>query len=257
MLLLFCMLRIFGLTINNWSLAETVGQIKSWLTKSEQRLMVTANPEILLKARNDAAYHRLINQAALRVADGVGVILISYLFGKPLHHGRVRGVDLVEKLLSDSQLAGYKVFLVGGSETGLSEVARHYGIGISYAVGPQFSDWQELPLNDRANDELINKINQANPDLLLVGFGAPKQERWLSYYLPQLPSVRAGIGVGGSFDYLGGRVRRAPLVMQLLGLEWLWRLILQPGRIVRIINAAIIFPILAIFDQFKQLFHVE
>ena len=92
-------------------------------------------------------------------------------------------------------------------------------------------------------------INKSHPELLFVAFGAPKQEFWLRRNLPHLPSVKVAIGIGGAFDFIAGKRKRAPRTMQKLGLEWLYRLIQQPSRIIRIYNATIKFPIKILTDS--------
>ena len=87
------------------------------------------------------------------------------------------------------------------------------------------------------NKQLIRRINNAQPEILFVALGAPKQEIWIYENLKKMPSVKLAMGVGGSFDFISGRIKRAPLIFQRLGLEWLWRLILEPRRIKRIYNA--------------------
>ncbi|MFH1867163.1 MAG: WecB/TagA/CpsF family glycosyltransferase [Patescibacteria group bacterium] len=246
------MLKIFGLPISDISYSETINQIKTWLKQPGQYLIVTVNPEILLQAKKDLSYRNILQKSSLCVPDGFGIILLSYLIGKALTKGRVRGVDLADHLMSNALSSGHNVFLIGNSETVLTKVASKYEGGINYTVGPMFTSKASFPLNDPVNNELINKIKAAKPDILLVAFGAPKQEYWLNYYLSQLPSVKVGIGVGGSFDYLGKKVGRAPSFFQKLGLEWFWRVLRQPWRLIRIIRAVIIFPILAIFDHFKH-----
>jgi N-acetylglucosaminyldiphosphoundecaprenol N-acetyl-beta-D-mannosaminyltransferase len=91
------------------------------------------------------------------------------------------------------------------------------------------------------NNELVQRINEAQPDILFVAFGAPKQEKWIYENIKKMPSVKLAIGVGGSFDFISGKIKRAPLIFQKLGLEWLWRLILEPCRIKRIYTATLKF----------------
>lgn len=251
------MLKVFNLPIDALSLEEVLAKIKFWLAKQDQHLIFTVNPEILLKARRNYSYHQILKQAALRVADGMGVIFISYLFGSPLKKGRVRGVDLVKIILQSAKEKKCKVFITGWPEQMLFDLASKYGSNVDYAIGPLFNNWDVFPLKQLENDQLLNKISDFKPDILLVGFGAPKQERWLHFYMSKLPLVKIGINVGGSFDYLAGMVKMPPKLLGYLGLEWLWRVLIQPWRLFRIINAVVIFPILAIFDYFKGLFHVE
>ena len=246
------MLKIFGLPIADISYSETISQIKTWLQEPGQHLIVTANPEILLHAKKNNDYYRILKHASLLIPDGAGITSLSYLFNEPLTKGRVMGVNLAERVLKESAFYDLKVFIIGDNLDVLKNVANKYGGKISYAAGPMFNNWENFPLADQTNDFLIERIEAESPDILLVGFGAPKQERWIDYYLPKLSTVKIAIGVGGSLDYLGERLKRAPLWMQTSGIEWLWRVILQPKRIFRIIRAVFIFPILATFSHFRH-----
>ncbi len=98
-------------------------------------------------------------------------------------------------------------------------------------------------------DEIVEAIRSAAPTIVLVGLGAPKQERWIERHADAFPSVRIMIGVGGAFDMWGGSKRRAPRAFRTLGLEWLWRLALEPRRLPRILRATVVFPVLALFDR--------
>ncbi len=252
------MLEIFKIKIDDLSLEEALTKIRGFLTDGKQHLIVTANPEILLQAKADSDYHQILARADLKLADGFGLVLLGYLFSKPLKNSRVTGVDLIQALARDSKKYSYSLFFTGFSDFILQKTTHNlsikYGkINISgVKIGPVFDKYSKFPFQDNTNDELINEINKKQPDILLVGFGAPKQEKWIDCYLPQLKSVKVAIGVGGVFDYLSGNILRAPEFFRKIGLEWLWRLIRQPQRLIRIIKAVIVFPVLAIIDKFKN-----
>ncbi len=249
------MLEIFRTKIDSLSLNEVLIKIKEFLTDGKQHLIVTINPEILLKVRADKNYQDIIKSADLRVVDGFGIILMSYLLGRPLKKGRITGVELTQVLVKEFN---NPLFLIGSDSDILQKTTHNLSIKygknniIGYEIGPFFSNDSEFPLHNSINEKLINIINQLKPDILLVGFGAPKQEKWISYYLSKLPSVKLAIGVGGTFDYLSSSILRAPKFFRKIGLEWLWRLIRQPKRLFRIIRAVIVFPILVIIDRFKK-----
>ena len=121
--------------------------------------------------------------------------------------------------------------------------------------GPQFFKGDKYPLNDLENEKLLDLIKQTKPDILLVGFGHPKQEMWLKHYLPQLP-VKVGIGIGGTLDYWAGLVDKPPILFSKLGLEWLWRLIKQPKiRFKRVFRAVVLFPMKVWIDLLKNVFN--
>jgi len=256
------MFRIFGLDIQDISLAEILLKIREAIAVNKQMLIVTANPEILVYSQKSKKYYEILKKAIL-LPDGIGIVLAS-LFGRHfIKNGRVRGVDLVQELVKNSANLGYSVYIIGTSSNDILQKATQnfsstYGkINIiGYDSGPNFDKKAEFPLNNVENDKLLTILQQLKPDVLLVAFGHPKQEFWLDYYLPQLP-VKIGIGVGGTFDYLAGVVKSPPLMFKRLGLEWFWRLIIQPARIKRIFTAVIVFPCLFGGYLIKKLFHVE
>jgi len=258
------MFRLFGISLADVGLRGAADLVQTALKLPGQQLVVTANPEILVYARRHPTYQKLLAGAGLVVPDGFGVILASYLFREPLARGRVTGVDLVELLIAESGAKGYSLFFIGSASNDILQKATLYFLKkytkiniVGYEKGPIFSkNHSQFPMLDTDNDKLLASIREKKPDVILVGFGHPKQEEWLSYYLPQLP-VKVGIGVGGAFDYFAGTLPRAPRFMSAIGFEWLWRLFMEPRRLKRILTAILIFPVLALSDCIKGLFHVE
>ncbi len=158
---------------------------------------------------------------------------------------RVTGVDLLEKLASKTTKS---IFLLGAApgiaETTKKELEKKYeSINIvGYHSGtPRKKDEKEI----------ISMINKAKPKLLFIAYGAPKQEEWIHRNLKKLPSVKLAIGIGGSFDFISGKTKRAPLWMQKTGIEWIFRLIQEPSRISRIYNATIKFPLRVFKESLK------
>jgi N-acetylglucosaminyldiphosphoundecaprenol N-acetyl-beta-D-mannosaminyltransferase len=220
------MFTCFGVPIEGPSLADAL--------KSNARWIVTANPEILLAAKKDKTYRDILNTADLRVADGIGLTLIARLFGHKLH--RVTGVDLAEALIKDAK----KIALIGGTKDTAERALKNLNVpGIALQGGTVNNDGT----GDSANDEALHQLILESPDLVLVAFGHPKQEQWIAKNLPNLPSVRRIIGVGGTFDYWARNIPRAPKWIRSVGLEWLFRLVHEPSRIGRILNAVVAFPL--------------
>lgn len=252
---------IAGVSISNLSLSETLERILSFVRLGVPRLVVTANPEILVTAYKDVRYKEVLQSAALVTADGVGVVLASYLTKEPLTKGRVIGVDIVENLMVGKGVSGYSVFLLGSSIEVLQKATHNISLKygktavVGYESAPMFADISELDSNHEHID-LINRITSSHADILLVGFGHPKQELWLNKYLAQT-GAKVGIGVGGSFDYISGVAKRPGPHMRKVGLEWVIRLFKQPIRYKRIINASVVFPSLFIRERLFSLFHVE
>lgn len=229
---------VLGVLIDNISMKQTLKTIKGYLESKTRHSVVTANPEIVMRAINDKKYKfNVLKNADLIIPDGFGLIPASYILGSPLKH-RITGVDLTYETATLCKRLNKKLFLLGATEEVLKKAAQK--LGTKYYS----SDISKKKLN---NDKaIIEKINKVSPDVILVALGAPYQEQWIQKNLKKLPSVKLAIGVGGSFDYISGKVKRAPKIIRKIGLEWLIRLILQPKRINRIITATIKFPIAVI-----------
>lgn len=242
---------ILGVLIDRLTEEEILGKIEYFINDDKSHLIVTPNPEIVLESRHDPEFKNILNQASLSVPDGFGLILASHYLKKKLKQ-RIAGVDLMLKICQMAANNNKSVYLLGargrvGEKTAEKLLVKFPALKIAGVEnGFRFWGWR---LPDRL---LVEKIKRAKPDILLVAFGAPKQEKWLYYHLPKIPSLKIGMGVGGSFDYISGRVRRAPLACRKLGLEWLFRLLVQPWRLPRILNATLRFSHEIIKSKGKQ-----
>lgn len=244
-------MHILGVKVDNLTKKEVLFKIDRFLTSSGQYYITTPNPEIVLKAQKDDDFQDILNYADLAIADGFGLVLASILFfgWKKRIKQRIRGVDLVQWLCASKQNSGEKLFLLGGKDAVAKLAAdklkykySNFKI-VGYESGPKINR-EGKPANkdeELINNKIIKKINETGPQILLVAFGAPKQEKWIYNYLDQIPSVKVAIGVGGTFDFISGKIKRAPKALQNLGLEWLWRLIQEPKRLKRIFNATFVF----------------
>ncbi len=202
--------------------------------KSDKKtFVVTINPEIVMHALGDNEYEKVLNSADLALADGIGIIWAGKMFGKRFK-GRVHGADLVDKLSKEVAGKPITVGFLGGRKNVAQLIAerlvkKNPGLRVAFAV-------EEA---DRLQTTDYGKTVDGSPkavslkcDILFVAFGSPKQEKWIYENLPKI-DVRVVIGVGGAFDFISGKVRRAPVFVRRLGLEWLFRLIIQPWRIKR------------------------
>lgn len=214
---------IFGVGINDVSLEEAVGQVVGWVGNPEQKkhYIVTPNPEFIITAQKDLEFKKVLNQADLSIPDGAGLKLADIVNTTP-------GVDLMERLCKASADLGFTIGLLGGRDRVAEKAAeclkkKYPGLKVVFADNG----------GDVDNNGNVWVDPCVNPcEILFVAFGAVKQEKWISKNLDKLP-VKVAMGVGGAFDYLSGEVKRAPKLMRNLGLEWLFRLILQPWRIKR------------------------
>jgi len=220
---------LFGLPISNVTMAEAVSRIESAIQGGEKVQIATANLDFARNALRDAGLQRVICDCSMVLPDGAPMLWASRLLGKPLKE-RVTGVDLVPELARLSAAKGYRLFLLGSSDR-CSEAAarvleaRFPGVQIVGRYSPPVS-----PLETMDNDAIFQRVIEADPDILLVAFGNPKQELWIhrfkwSMHVPVL------IGIGGSLEMISGTLRRAPLVWQKMQLEWLYRMVQEPARL--------------------------
>jgi N-acetylglucosaminyldiphosphoundecaprenol N-acetyl-beta-D-mannosaminyltransferase len=200
--------------------------------------IATLNPEILLKAEKDKEYGKILNKADLKIVDGFGIKLVSFLKGKKVGD-RVAGVDLAEYILNQAEKLDLKIGLIirkNGLSTKEDLRLKIEDLGIKEFVMEEV----EIPESNSWNfQELDSGIGSV--DILLVGLGAPFQEEFIWQIRNQLPNLKLAMGVGGTFDFWTGKRKRAPEFMRKIGMEWLWRLFMQPKRLGRIWKATVVF----------------
>ena len=187
--------------------------------------VVTLNTEFVMEARHNIAFRKAINAAALVVPDGIGVVWATRYVGRPAPE-RVTGTDTLVALAQRCAASGFLLYLLGAAP-GVAEkaAARLQALVPGLQIAGTYAG-SPAPAEEAA---VIERIRAAQADVLSVAYGAPAQELWIHRNLPRLP-VAVSIGVGGAFDFLSGRQRRAPRAMQVIGLEWLYRLYREPWR---------------------------
>jgi N-acetylglucosaminyldiphosphoundecaprenol N-acetyl-beta-D-mannosaminyltransferase len=191
---------------------------------SPAALVVTLNPEMVMLARRDEDFRAALESATLLVPDGIGIVRALRRRG---YRGaqRVGGADLINAYLPEAERRAHRIALVGGAP-GVAREARDRMV----AAHPRL---RVVAASAGAPDPATAaRLRDAKPELVLVAFGAGRQEAFLEQHLAEIGAA-AGIGVGGSLDFLAGRVRRAPALLRRLGLEWAWRLAMQPWRVRR------------------------
>lgn len=219
---------ILGVAIDAVDLGGALARISGWLDEpAGLRHVVTVNPEFVVEARRNAEFAAALAGADLATADGVGIVLAGRLLGEPIGE-RVTGVVLTEGLAARRHPAA-RLFLLGAAPGVAEETAarlrqRFPGVAIvgTHAGAP----------GDDALPEIERRLAEAQPTVLLVAFGHPRQDLWIARHRELLAAhgILVAAGVGGTFDYLSGRVPRAPSWIRRAGLEWLYRLVRQPWR---------------------------
>lgn len=220
---------ILGVKVASLTMHEAVNTAESFMDSQKAHLIATANAEMIMRATKDAELKEILNTADLVVPDGAGTVWASNYLGVEMPE-RVAGFDLVQALLANAPAKKRRVFFFGAAP-GVAEKAKlkaeadYPGIEI-VGVRDGFFTVDDEPA-------IIEQIKNAKPDLLLAALGVPKQEKWLNAHMHELGGALC-IGVGGTFDVMAGVMKRAPLWMQKAKLEWLFRGLLQPKRIGRL-----------------------
>ncbi len=218
-------IQVLGLPMANITEEEAVSLIGQMVASQRPHQVVTANPEFLVEARHNPAFRRVLQQADLVIVDGVGIAMAARLYRRPLR-ARLPGVDLMARLVAESARRGWRPFFLGAAP-GIAEQAAR-ALQARWPALQVAGCYAGQPTPDETPD-LIARVRRAEPDLLFVAYGHPKQDLWIARHKEAL-GVPVMMGVGGAFDYLAGVVPRAPLWMRRWGLEWLYRLYRQPWR---------------------------
>lgn len=231
---------ILGVPVDPLTLPQAVSRVMEFLTSGSRHHVATPNPEIIVAAQKNPEFLRVLRSSSLNIADGAGLLVAARMTGQRLPE-RVTGTDLLIALADVPEAV--PMFLLGAGP-GVAEKAAH----ALMKEHPSVSVAGTFGGSPRAEDEddIVRRINDSGARILLVAYGAPAQELWISRVLPRLPNIGVAIGVGGAFDFLAGVRSRAPRWMRTVGIEWLWRLVQEPSRIGRICTAVIVFPFLVL-----------
>lgn len=272
--------KIFNIGLNSTSMTKVLTFVRDSLGRKKKFSIVTPNPEIILAAEGDKDLARAINKASLAISDGIGLSQAARFLSLPAPRNIlfrapvcflqglwvglatflarswvqealpiIKGRKLFMELIKLSNKKGWKVFFLGGEKgeaRGAGERLRRSfkRLRIAYFQGPMLNA-DAVPAMEADKDiqrDAIEQINEFKPDILFVGFGALKQEKWLMKWLASL-DVGGGMVVGGTFRYFSGDAKLPPTWMEEFGLEWVWRLITEPWRIKRVLTAFPVFPL--------------
>jgi len=257
-------LKILKVEFDNVTLEEAATIAYNWSTGEKQYQIATPNPEFLLEAQKNPKFLKVLNKSDLNVPDGIGIlwaakylkiseddrskgkkilkwfwslatILIYPRYIKSVLPERVTGTDLLQKICE----RGGKIFLLGAGE-GVAEKTEEI-LEDSFPDAEIVGAFAGTP-REKDEKHIINQINKTDATILFVAYGAPAQDIWINRNLPRMPKIKVAMGVGGAFDFISGIKKRAPEWMRKIGLEWLYRILLQPSRIRRIYKATVKFP---------------
>ena len=249
--------QIFEIKISSTSVSKVLSFIESKLENKEKFYIVTPNPEITLMAMDDWLLRKAINKSDISVPDGIGLkFAFRFLFKEDLPI--IKGRKLFLEIIKFADKKALKVYFLGGPEGGAQKAKEELektfkDIEIKAQIAPTYgNNGQPATVEDRdKHKSLISKIKMSEPDLIFVGLGAPKQEKWIFRNFFRLNSIGA-MTVGGSFNYIGKISPLPPKWTEKLGLEWLWRLVTEPKRAMRIIKSVMVFPWRVIMSKLKK-----
>lgn len=219
-------IEVLGVRVDRVDSTQAMETIAAFLDTPDCEQVVTLNPEYVMRAGREPELMRLINSSELIVPDGMGIVWASRLLGSPLK-GRVTGTGLLPEIARLCAATGAGLFLLGG-QPGVAEMtsSRLRRDNPKLKIAGVSSNDPGAATDERT----IETINSSGAQVLAVAYGCPKQDYWIGRNRKKLTSVRVAIGVGGAFDFISGQVPRAPRVFRRAGLEWLFRLWLEPTR---------------------------
>lgn len=222
---------ILGVPIDTLSMERVIQTLDGYVAEGGFHQIATANVDFLTKSIYDEELREILSCCDLVLPDGMPLIWASQAMGIPLKE-RVTGADLVPQLVALAATRGYRLFLLGAEEESSKRAAewmeKNYpGVCIAGRYSPEFCDLDEMD-----HEEILRRIEIARPDILLVAFGNPKQEKWIAMHRRRL-NIPICIGIGASLDFLSGKVSRAPQWMQAAGIEWVHRLSQDPQRLAK------------------------
>lgn len=225
----------FGLEVENTTLEEIEERLKEALESNRLISIATPNTEIAMAAKKDKDFKDLLNSFDIVIPDGIGLVIGSKIRGCPLKE-RVTGFDTSMKLLKLAKELNKKVYLLGAGEgvadRAREEIEKDFGVAVAGTHAGYFQGAHLGVSNSEEDLKILKEIEETGADILFVGMGSPKQERWINQYKDRL-TAKVAIGNGGVIDILAKDLERAPEIFQKLGLEWFYRLIKEPSRIKR------------------------
>ncbi|WP_409343758.1 WecB/TagA/CpsF family glycosyltransferase [Paenibacillus sp. MBLB4367] len=221
---------IFGVPISKLGMSETVQMLADAIESGRPHQIITANPIMVMTALEQPAYMAMMKRAEVIVPDGAGVVWASGYVGNPVKE-KVAGIELVHELAKMAERTGWRMYLMGASEEIITAAAEKLKQKYPRL---ELIGYRDGFFGENQDQDVIRDIREAKPDILLVGRSADKQEPWIDRYKEAL-NVPLIMGVGGSFDVISGKLKRAPNFWIKLRLEWFYRLMQEPWRYKRML----------------------
>lgn len=225
-------IQVAGIPVDNVDMDEAVAAVREYVSTGRPHMGVAINPEKVIKAKQDKGLERILRRSDLNFCDGVGIIWACRIIYHERIKARVTGVDLFLRLLDEANAGHWRLFLVGSRPDIIERVVR--------VIRDRYPDIEVAGFHDGYFDAvqepaLVAEIAGVRPDLMFVGMGSPRQEKFIFSHLNEM-RVPFAMGVGGSYNVLSGEFKRAPDMVQRLGLEWLYRFVLDPKRLPRVLS---------------------
>ena len=232
--------KILDINFDNDDIKIIINKMLDAVKNNQKCFIVTPNPEIVMLAQKDHELKKILNSADIIIPDGIGIVLASKL-NKTKIKKRLAGYDLVQEFFSvinkniNQKDKNYKIYFLGSKKETVELAKKNMLDKYNYINIVGTHDGYFDLKNKIQTEKIIEEINLKQTDILLVGMGAPKQEKFIYQNINKL-NAKIFIGVGGSFDVMSGKIKRAPIFFQKFGLEWLYRFIKQPKRFFRILS---------------------
>lgn len=219
---------LLGATVDAMTQAQTVSLVDKYIKLKEPLHLIGVNADKINMMQKNSEFSKLVNNCGIINADGISLVLASRVLGKKIPE-RVAGIDLMEALIKDSAKNGHRVFLLGAKEVVVRKAANVLSranpklkiVGVQNGYFER-QDWSCI----------YKMLTKTNPDIIFVGITSPIKEELVNYF-QSMGSNAVFMGVGGSFDVISGKIARAPQWMQVCGLEWLFRVIKEPRRLLK------------------------
>lgn len=223
-------IKILGVPIDNVTLDEVAVITKNLIEESNKtcKMIFAPNVEFIMTAQKDKMFFDILQASGLSTPDSIGIMIGAKLQKKKFKQ-RIPGQAYFRKIIETGEKEGWTFYLLGGSQDVIEKTKKNIE---NLYPKVKIVGYHNGYLDENTEKEVINEINMLKPNVLFVAMGAPKQEKWI-YNHKDVLKVDVATGQGGTFDYEAGRIKRAPVFIQKIGIEWLWRLMKEPKRIIR------------------------